>query len=168
MRTSGSHLKPLSGIERPRTATDSHSIGNCIQTVQATCASLQRCRENRNNCAEPGTVQSLFDGAILPSRGCPGVELDRARQAADSAMSAMPRKRRLAVKTAPVGMGHKETHALQQRALYSIISSAVASSVDGMATPRALAVFKLITSSNLVGACTGSSAGFSPLRMRST
>ena len=34
--------------------------------------------------------------------------------------------------------------------------------------PSALAVFRLITSSYLVGACTGRSAGFSPLRMRST
>ena len=34
--------------------------------------------------------------------------------------------------------------------------------------PSALAVLRLITSSYLVGACTGRSAGFSPLRMRST
>jgi hypothetical protein len=31
-----------------------------------------------------------------------------------------------------------------------------------------LAVLRLITNSYLVGACTGRSAGFSPLRMRST
>jgi hypothetical protein len=34
--------------------------------------------------------------------------------------------------------------------------------------PSALAVFKLITVSYLVGACTGRSTGFSPLRIRST
>ena len=34
--------------------------------------------------------------------------------------------------------------------------------------PSALAVLRLMTSSYLVGACTGRSAGFSPLRMRST
>jgi hypothetical protein len=34
--------------------------------------------------------------------------------------------------------------------------------------PFAFAVLRLITSSNLVGACTGRSAGFSPLRMRLT
>ena len=33
--------------------------------------------------------------------------------------------------------------------------------------PSALAVFRLITSSNLVGCMTGRSAGFSPLRMAS-
>jgi NADH-quinone oxidoreductase subunit D len=42
------------------------------------------------------------------------------------------------------------------------------SDMNSPVRPSALAVFKLITSSNLVGACTGRSAGFSPLRMRST
>src|SRR5262249_20961399 len=51
---------------------------------------------------------------------------------------------------------------------YSITSSARASSVSGTSRPSALAVLRLITSSNLVGACTGSSAGVAPLRMRST
>ena len=51
---------------------------------------------------------------------------------------------------------------------YSITSSARASSVDGTLRPSALAVLRLITSSYLVGACTGRSAGFSPFRMRST
>jgi hypothetical protein len=51
---------------------------------------------------------------------------------------------------------------------YWITSSAVANSVSGMVRPSALAVLRLMTSSNLVGACTGRSAGFSPLRMRST
>src|SRR5262245_38601097 len=53
-------------------------------------------------------------------------------------------------------------------ALHSITSSAVASSVCGISSPSALAVLRLITSSYLVDACTGRSAGFSPLRMRST
>src|SRR5262249_18222703 len=51
---------------------------------------------------------------------------------------------------------------------HSITSSARASNVGGMSKPSALAVFKLMTSSYLVGAWTGRSAGFSPLRMRST
>src|SRR5262245_3132452 len=50
--------------------------------------------------------------------------------------------------------------------LHPITSSASASSLSGIWRPSALAVFRLITSSNLVGACTGRSAGFSPLRMR--
>src|SRR6516164_6172543 len=54
------------------------------------------------------------------------------------------------------------------RCNHSITSSARASSVGGTSRPRALAVLRLITNSYLVGACTGKSAGFSPLRMRST
>ena len=50
---------------------------------------------------------------------------------------------------------------------HSITSSARASSVGGTSRPSAFAVMRLITSSYLVGDCTGRSAGFSPLRMRS-
>src|SRR5262249_40412354 len=51
---------------------------------------------------------------------------------------------------------------------HSITSSARASRVVGTSSPSVFAVLRLITNSYLVGACTGSSAGFSPLRMRST
>ena len=51
--------------------------------------------------------------------------------------------------------------------IYSITSSARASSVDGTSMPSALAVLRLIAISYLVGACTARFAGFSPLRMRS-
>src|SRR5262249_39216026 len=51
---------------------------------------------------------------------------------------------------------------------HSITSSASCCSCNGTSRPTALAVLMLTTSSNLVGACTGRSAGFSPLRMRST
>jgi hypothetical protein len=61
------------------------------------------------------------------------------------------------------GLMHRST---QHR--YSITSSARASSVDGISMPSALAVLRLMTSSYLVGFCTGKSASFSPLRMRST
>src|SRR5262249_17182820 len=46
---------------------------------------------------------------------------------------------------------------------HSITSSASASSVGGTSLPSALAVLRLITDSYLVSACTGRSAGFSPL-----
>src|SRR6516162_11001475 len=61
--------------------------------------------------------------------------------------------------------GHMQRN--KQRA-YSITSSARASSVGGTSRPSVFAAFRLITSSYLVGACTGSSLGFSPRRMRST
>jgi hypothetical protein len=47
-----------------------------------------------------------------------------------------------------------------------ITSSASAISLSGISRPSALAVFLLMTSSNLVGWNTGRSAGLSPLRMR--
>src|SRR5262249_33154619 len=51
---------------------------------------------------------------------------------------------------------------------HSITSSAVESNDGGTVRPSALAVLRLMTSSNLFGACTGRSAGFSPRSMRST
>src|SRR5450759_885596 len=51
---------------------------------------------------------------------------------------------------------------------HSITSSALVSSVGGTVRPSALAVLTLMANSNLVGTCTGSSAGFAPWRMRST
>src|SRR6516165_7090445 len=50
---------------------------------------------------------------------------------------------------------------------YSITTSASESSFAETSRPSALAVFILISSSNLVGACTGRSAGLAPLRTRS-
>jgi hypothetical protein len=51
-------------------------------------------------------------------------------------------------------------------ALHSITSLACASRLGGTVIPIALAVDRLMTSSNWVGCTTGMSAGFSPLRMR--
>jgi hypothetical protein len=51
-------------------------------------------------------------------------------------------------------------------AIYSITSSARSSNDCGMAIPNVLAVFMLMISSTFVICSTGSSAGFSPLRMR--
>src|SRR5215472_4482921 len=51
---------------------------------------------------------------------------------------------------------------------HSITSSARASSDGGTVMPSALAVLRLMTSSNLAGCSTGKSPGFSPLRMRPT
>src|SRR6478736_10357149 len=52
--------------------------------------------------------------------------------------------------------------------LHSITSSARASSVGEMVRPSALAVLRLTTNSNVFGACTGSSPGLAPRRIRST
>ena len=57
---------------------------------------------------------------------------------------------------------------LQQGSPHSITSSASASTLGGISRPSALAVLRLITSSNLVGYSTGSSAGLAPLKILST
>jgi hypothetical protein len=51
---------------------------------------------------------------------------------------------------------------------YSITSSAVASIAGGTVMPRALAVLRLITSSNLVGCSMGRSPGLVPRKILST
>ena len=51
---------------------------------------------------------------------------------------------------------------------YWITSSARSSSDCGIVRPSALAVLRLITSSNLVGCSMGKSPGFAPLRILST
>lgn len=51
---------------------------------------------------------------------------------------------------------------------HSIILSACTSNLSGITSPIALAAFTLTINSNLVGACTARSPGFSPLRMRLT
>src|SRR5258705_3046276 len=51
---------------------------------------------------------------------------------------------------------------------YSITSSAISNTRSGMVRPSALAVRRLIMNSNVVGCSTGRSAGFAPLKMRST
>nr|QIP07855.1 diguanylate cyclase [Bradyrhizobium symbiodeficiens] len=56
----------------------------------------------------------------------------------------------------------------RSKKLYSITSSARTSNEGGTVRPSALAVFMLITSSNLVGLSTGNSEGLVPLSILST
>src|SRR5262249_26102172 len=83
-------------------------------------------------------------------------------------MSALGHKRTFAAQNNMSALPQNQTCAVQSSAHYSITSSARARTAGGIVRPSALAVLRLITSSYLVGACTGKSAGFSPLRMRST
>src|SRR5437899_844251 len=53
-------------------------------------------------------------------------------------------------------------------ACHSITSSARASKIGETSKPKALAVLRLTTNSNLVPCSTGKSAGFAPLRILST
>ena len=63
--------------------------------------------------------------------------------------------------------GSQELAALVEHS-YSMIWSARPRSVWGIVRPRALAVLRLITSSNFVGCSIGTSPGLAPLRILST
>src|SRR5262245_31944832 len=78
-----------------------------------------------------------------------------------------PQKRTLEFSRAMSALCQKRTYAAQQKNAYSI-TSAVARIDCGMVRPSALAALRLSTVSYFVGACTGRSPGFSPLRIRST
>src|SRR5262245_46426027 len=56
----------------------------------------------------------------------------------------------------------------ERAAFHSITSSARASSDGGIVSPSAFAVLRLMISSKIVGCSIGRSAGFAPLRIRST
>lgn len=74
-----------------------------------------------------------------------------------------PTQRRPRSSEHPVGRGQVRAPIDQW-----ITSSARTSTVCGIVRPSALAVFRLITSSNLFGCSTGRSAGLAPLRILST
>src|SRR5262249_38484288 len=65
--------------------------------------------------------------------------------------------------------GEQDSAALGEGARgHSMIRSARSSSDGGIVRPRTLAALRLITSSKVLACSTGSSAGFAPLRIRST
>src|SRR6516225_8677974 len=84
----------------------------------------------------------------------------------------VPDTRRLARLLRPRRQRPRRRRAAEQRdelapGAHSITSSARCCSCVDTSRPSALAVFILITNSNLTGAWTGSSFGFAPLKMRS-
>jgi hypothetical protein len=76
-----------------------------------------------------------------------------------------PRKRTFLVVVSMSAKGHKHTHAPQQRALYSISSSARMRSDSGTSIPCLFAVFRLTSKLIWAGSSTGRSAGLVPLRI---
>src|SRR5262249_35469428 len=110
--------------------------------------------EPSQKCSEAGLTFGVFRSPIHEHRDPPHpLGLLRARRERPGRCGAAEQRDELAA-------FHPPTH--------SITSSARARSDDGTSKPSVLAVLRLITRSYLVGACTGRSAGFSPLRMRST
>src|SRR5262245_24972679 len=87
---------------------------------------------------------------------------DRESRHPQPVMSALPPKADMCGATRDVRFGPIADSALHQ---LSINSSARSSTVGGIVRPSALAVFRLIMSSNLVGCSTGISPGFEPLKI---
>src|SRR5215471_3716951 len=73
---------------------------------------------------------------------------------------------RLATHGRSIQLCQNQTHAAQQKETYSNSSSARPDRGSGTVMPSSLAVFRLMISSTFVACWTGSSAGFSPLRIR--
>jgi len=105
-----------------------------------------------------------------PFRDCAGFKGTEARFGSNCDMAASPRHFR----SSPPQSGHALTRLARQfRAItgsnnHSMTSSAVERSLSGTVRPSAFAVLRLTISSYLLGACTGSSLGFSPRSIRST
>jgi len=87
---------------------------------------------------------------------------DRESGFPQTVMSALPPKADICGATRDVRFGPKAD------IVYSITSSALASSVAGTARPKIRAVWALITSSNLFDCKTGRSDGLAPAKMRPT
>jgi len=80
-----------------------------------------------------------------------------------------PRKRTFVDRVGMSAMCQKRTsRAAVETGDYSITSSASTRRLCGTSIPRALAVLRLITSSNFVGSSTGMSRGLAPRRILST
>src|SRR5262249_36559018 len=87
---------------------------------------------------------------------------DRESGHPQTVMSALPPKADMCSASGYVRFGPEADIA----ATYSITSSAAFNRPNGTVRPSVLAVFRLMTKSNLLGCKTGRSAGFSPLRIR--
>jgi hypothetical protein len=133
-------------------------------------------RSSRIGCQKSGPVTKPHSRlrhrlpAALPAQHLPtrfrALELFSRRSPQRVVRSSLPAAENL--HTAHSTQHTSRQSALQQIAAYSITWSARPRSVIGTLMPSALAVFRLMPSRYLVGACTGRIAAFSPLRMRAT
>jgi len=149
----------IAARRRDRSALASHEKCPCFQFAR-----LLRSRPSGVRgpvLLPPCTLHRPF-GMAAPRQGLP-VRLDRAPQR--RAAFALTRASRRA-RTRSIGSCSRTRGSNVRQCRYSITSSARANTEGGMSMPSALAVLRLTTSSYFVGAWTGRSAGFSPLRMR--
>ena len=133
-------------------------------------------RNNRHvNSMNPRTTNST---PRLPPRPFPKASRPAVAKARPKNSWSFPRGTPQAVDDRMAPKPHRSTelsYAIDRGGVYGpcdrphSITSSARSRIDwGMVRPSAFAVLRLITSSNLVGCSTGRSAGFVPLRIRST
>src|SRR5262249_39275990 len=114
-----------------------------------------------------GSILGPAEFAESLHKGGDALAIDRTRVGAQNPDGRQPPRLLRPRRERPRGRRTAEQGDELAAAAHSITSSALTISELGTIRPRAFAVFKLIASSNLVGSCTGRSAGLSPLRMRS-
>jgi len=122
---------------------------------------------------------------LYPSRELPGVIVAPSRATEPQETESIRRASRLCphldgrrsgrqrlhhLRRVPTGAvdGRRDGERLQQVGGYWMTSVACCRTEWGIINPRASAVLRLMTNSNLVGCSTGRSAGFVPLRILST
>jgi hypothetical protein len=116
-----------------------------------------------NTAGAAGKAAALRDSCPLHRRS--GSFASRLAKSDDRSTSASPRKRPSCCVTANCREGPtRDSRSAATKFHHSITSSARAKSVGGIVNPSALAVFRLMTSSNLTVCWTGRSAGLAPLR----
>ena len=103
----------------------------------------------------------LHQRQVLGARGNLVLDLGTQFQASDEVLGFFPTKARGVTKQADAAV-------FRAMLLHRITSSARDSSDCGIVSPSALAVLRLMTSSNFVGCSMGRSAGFAPFRILST
>ena len=110
----------------------------------------------RRFCESKFPIQGLIQKIVLRAR------------AQNSFATHSPRKQTFVSAISMSALCHFRTKCIAAKPTYSITVSAVVSNIGGTARPSALAVFKLMASSNLVGCSTGISPGFVPRKILST
>jgi len=145
-------------LTRPPVRFPPERSGRNIGATATSARKPQECELSRERVAHLSCPTLVGSRTVLANAG--GIQA--------SAMSALPPKadiRSLGWHVCFVPIADSCSAAKDR---YSINSSARVSSVGGTVRPSVLAVLRLMTNSNLVGACTGRLAGLSPLRMRAT
>src|SRR5262249_9150378 len=117
-----------------------------------------------------GPDSLTFDPAVLSQPLSEALDVGGARtQAQPSQLGELLGLILLRLDSERRGEEHRTCASKERAAVHHCMTSSARASRDGgIVSPRALAVLRLITSSNLVGCSTGRSPGLAPFRILST